>query len=382
MTRLLDLPDEILDMIVKHYLLEFRFDGGQRLWSPWHAIPPSQLQSSLASNLNHLVKTSKRFHNLYQSLLHTNVAFSISEHELSKFLRTVEQSPALVHITVSFYARFATLEDIMSLFSLPNINALAIKSIHKWEVPVLNPSQYHKSTVQHLYLPSCAEGGSCPSDTLAYPAALKSLEYEHDYYQSAESRHPYWTSDTLMDALSHHRTTLERLTLTRTKTAAAQIVDRPAIDLSTYTALKSLSITWFMLQLDDQQWEQECYKRMPPLLEHLQVLYDEGEDDYNTVLDEEWIWLKGVLRNKAALPALKKIDIVSCEVPYVDSDDDPDYDEGEYYCQRPYRRWATAAQLEAAEAWTLPSDVMDLAADAGIELGVTLGYGVRLRESS
>jgi hypothetical protein len=180
-----------------------------------------------------------------------------------------------------------------------------------------------------------------------------------------------------MRALSSQRTTLERLAFTRCKMVAVESLMDPKIDLSCYTALKFLSITWAILRVGRAT---HCHKRLPPRLEHLQVLYDEGREDDRGALDEDWVWLKGLLLNKATLSALRKIDIFSTEVTLVE--DDPYFDYNEYYEQHHGRSTATAAQLDAAKAWRLPRSAMDMAADADIELTVTLGYGLGLTELS
>jgi hypothetical protein len=380
MARFLDLPDELLDIIVHDYLL--RGDEAEQLWSPWPSIPRrSHNSTDRGRDLNQLVKTSKRFHNLYQGLLYTNVALYGGELQLPIFLDTVEKTPALAQRTVSLLAISPSpcLKDTIRLFSLPNHITLEIIDFHAWQFSVPDPRLYHTSSVQHLYLPKCGAVEARLIETLSYPAALKSLDYEYEFHEydllNEDMRRESWTSEPLLRALSSQRATLEHLTFTRTKKVAAGTLTSPAIDLSEYTALKTLSITWAILQAGHRQ---HCHHRMPPLLEHLQVLYDGGTHDDRHVSDEYWAWLKGLLQHKTSLSALRKIDIFSTEVSYVE--DDPDYGYENGY-PGPGCEIATVAQLEAAKAWSLPADVVGIATDAGIELTATLGYGVSVQKS-
>lgn len=64
--------------------------------------------------------------------------------------------------------------------------------------------------------------------------------------------------------------------------------------------------------------------------------------------------------------------------------DDPDYEydsSEEYEIDPELASTATAAQLEAAKKWTLPVELMGLAAAAEVELTVTLGYGVKVKRA-
>lgn len=270
MARILDLPNEVLHMIIDHLL---RPPTRIQTWSPWPlAIPrPSHLRGT-GKALSQLILANKYFYRLFQNRLYTHVALRHSNiwPNFHIFNQTLSRTPALSEHIISIYIAKPRIEDVAKLFSLPKLTTLEVGSfINPQSSLAPSPAQHHKSAIQHLYLPLCYTTATSIGELLAYPAALRSLHFNECGWE------PHMNS--LMRALSSQRTTLERLTFTRASPLSAEYVPNRirAIDLSGYSVLKSLSTNHAILVGRDEPVRRD-HLRMPPLLEELQVLYDEG----------------------------------------------------------------------------------------------------------
>jgi hypothetical protein len=371
---LLDLPDELLVAIVENYLFQpmlLRVQG-QRVW-PASPRAPLQIRQEDGKTLNRLVQTNKRLYGLFQGLLYSHVAVAPSNSP--KFFDTLTKIPVLENQLVSLSTESLSNDELSRIFSLPNLSSLEIWSLPPFHAPLNHTTKHYKSTVQHLYLPRCFLFEAPLAEILSYPASLKTLEYDvyplgfPDFFRDPQYGQPSW----LLRALAPQQKTLERLAFTKyqhTVGGAPEITIERAIDLSNFTALKSLAISdLYLIGRRDTFRAEDLH--LPPLLEDLQVLYGKRDvycrGGYKTeIFGDDWVWLRGLLQSKrTSSEKLKRIDFISPDVPCVE--DDPEFIRQDGVTKKP-----TPIQLVAAKVWTLPESVVSLAADAGVELNVVL----------
>jgi hypothetical protein len=203
----------------------------------------------------------------------------------------------------------------MPLFSLPCITSVQlIKTLGWGSLRFQNNALHHTSPVENISLIHCAATDETLAELFKWPKSLKSLAYE---ILQTDNLAPYsnqnYECSTFVEALSPQRSSLEKLTFTRTD-RGRDLCGIP-LNLSKFTALKSLSTIHEFL-ISTPFHERSIPRRLPPSLEELQIFYDEGNPggSWSSLGTGFRYWLIPLLRQKTSrLPRLRRVDLVSPE---------------------------------------------------------------------
>ncbi|KAJ5648674.1 hypothetical protein N7490_005046 [Penicillium lividum] len=373
MARLLDLPDEVILEIIdylqtddtKQIKLSFYELGDAHRYAINHN--PSQRVKYLHS----LLLASRRLNSLLTPIFYRDIFVReycrVGEKiPLEQLKCSLEKNPSLQEHIVSAIIpcggswRDRSIRDIFPVLWFTNIQTLTIHWFKDWEpMQFQNNSHVGTSPVECLRLVDCGAHEETLATVLSWPAALKVLHYDADqgewegHYGDEPAKS--WTCAAFVRTLRSQRRTLEELTMTRPWLDHEGLFNGPRIDLSEFTALRTLRLYHvFLCGWDDPSG---AWKGLPPSLEVLEVFYDDidltqflGESD-----DEPYdpFLLDTIRHKKVNLPHLRTVTIYSFEEVFVD----------------PEREEALPAGL-----WTLPSSLAREAEAAGIKLDVWLGY--------
>ncbi|KAJ5806780.1 hypothetical protein N7474_010372 [Penicillium riverlandense] len=371
MARLLDLPDELILVIVdylqmdtKHVELSFYELGDAYRYAIKQNQPPR------VKYLHSFLLACHRLNSLLQPIFYHDIFVREYCHvgekvPVQQLKWSLEKNPSLEQHIFSAITPCGgswgdrSIRDIFQSFWFSNIQTLTIHEFKDWEpMQFENNSHIGTSPVECLRLISCGAHEAALAAVLSWPAALKILHYdaEQGEWEGHYGNEPAksWTCAAFVRALRSQRKTLAELTMTRPWLDHEGLGNGPRIDLSEFTSLKTLRIYHvFLCGWDDPYG---IWKGLPQSLEVLEVFYDdieltqflcEGNDErYDTfVLD--------LIRHKRShLPYLRTVTIFSFEGGY-----DPETEE-----------------YLPAGLWTLPSSLAREAESAGVTLNVWLGH--------
>jgi len=326
MARLLDLPDELLEAIVAEGL-SFQDELSTPLqpcqpftYIAWakRATQAAEVIAQTNYLLRQLILTCRRLYNLLQPMLYRQINTIRSAPLLNRFVRTFESSHALASNINSVTTFDVSLAGAMPLFYLPSITSVKLIRAHvRGYQGVRDGAPNHMSPVESISLIACGATDEKLSELFKWPRSLKSLAYEiNQSVLAAESStldlSRKYNCNTFVQALFHHRSSLEKLTFTRTE-GCRRICDVP-LNLSKFTALKTLSTTHAFL-ISGSVHERSIPRRLPPSLEELQIYYDEADRGGWCAMGAGFRhWLVPLLRQKTGrLPRLRKVDLITPE---------------------------------------------------------------------
>jgi hypothetical protein len=197
---------------------------------------------------------------------------------------------------------------------------------------------------------------------LSWPESLKVLHYDADqfewegHYEGEQVNG--WTCEAFVRIIRSQKESLEELIMTRPPLDHEGLGNGSRIDLSEFTALKTLRIYHvFLCGWDNPEGVSRC---MPPNLEVLEVFYDDTDLTQFFWEDDEQpydTFILDVIRNKThRLPRLHTVEI---------------YSPG----------WLGDRELEetgqtGSSAWSLPGPLAAEAKKAGIRMRVWIGQDV------
>lgn len=324
MARLVDLPLELLEIIItknlsfKHELLKTLQPLSYITWAE-SATQSAELVARTNHLLCQLILTCRRLYNLLQPMLYRQMTTIRSPYLLNRFVRTFESSHALAPSTSSVTIFDTSIERAISLFQLPRITIVQLIKTHGWGAQSFQKNvPPFTSLVENISLIACGASDKMLTELFKWPRSLKFLAYEVVQYDNLvasriQDRVKNYECNTLVEALSPQRSSLEKLTFTRTY-RDRDICDIP-LNLSEFTALKTLSTIHEFL-ISSPFHERSIPRRLPPSLEELQIYYDQGSpgggcSSLGTGLRH---WLIPLLRQKTGrLPRLRKVDLISPE---------------------------------------------------------------------
>ncbi|KAJ6103751.1 hypothetical protein N7486_003973 [Penicillium sp. IBT 16267x] len=356
MARLLNLPDELIVVIVNYLQADKEqttlpfYNWGDAYKSAIERGPPQRIK-----DLRSLCLVSRPFNNLLKPTFYRNICVredTFRNHPRDKLLRALESDPNLEeHIVSAIVPCKDSIYDVHRFFWFPNIQALSILRFNDWEpLEFEDDSHVGTSPVTALNLISCGAHEEALAAVLSWPAALKVLHYDaeqgewdgHCGDEAAKS----WTCAAFVRTLQPQKETLNELTLTRPWLDHEGLGNGPRIDLSDFTALTTLRIYHvFLCGVDDPL---EAWRSLPRSLEELEVFYD----DWDLTRFDEDEFLRGLLANKKEhLPQLRTVSINSPE-PTWDSETE---------------------EFKPAGPWTPPSPLARAFETAGVTLDVCLG---------
>lgn len=356
MTGLLDLPDELI-LIIVNFVLEVQTQTPLP-FSEWgNAYRKAIMQYPLqrVKDLRSLSFVSRRFNCLVKPTLYRTICVrkrSYRNHPLEQLQRTLENNPSLEeHITSAIVPCNDSVHDVWRFFWSPNIQTLAILRFNDWEpLEFEDDSHVGTSPVTTLKLIDCGAHEEALAAVLSWPAALEVLHYDVEQVEweghCGDQPIKSWTCAAFVRTLQSQRNTLRELTLTRPPLEHEGLFNGPRIDLSDFTALTTLRIYHvFLCGWDDCL---EAWRSLPRNLEELEVFYDDTD---LTRFDEDE-FLRGLLAHKRAqLPLLRRVSINSPETTW-DSDTEA---------------------CKPSGPWTPPSPLARACETAAVKLDVYLG---------
>jgi hypothetical protein len=327
MTDLLDLPGEILLMILDYVLLkhdneaEAAVRNGPTTFQDWtgqyinaHENPMSQRTTDiyrLMRSCHRLNKLLKR--TFYRDIVVRRGWLGPQPRELLK--RTLEDDRGLEKYIVSASVPCDdSIADLTPFFWLPNIHTLTIAKFNDWE-PLEDPPEAGTSPVRVLRLLDCGAHEEALAAVLSWPANLEELHYDAEqgewagHYQGHPAQE--WTCEAFVRTLQAQKESLKTLTLTRPPLVHEGLGYGPRIDLGDFSLLTTLRIYHvFLCGWDD---EREAWKALPKSLEELEVYYDDA--DVIKFLETEETFLVNLIRHKEEhYPRLRKVMVSTPEL--------------------------------------------------------------------
>lgn len=368
MTRLLDLPDELLSAVIEDLQPDTTAATitQQTLpfyrWEEMYHRMIEQNPSQQLKTLHSLLLTSHRLNRLVQPIFYRDICVrdSFGKNRLHDLKWTLEKDPSLKeHILSACIPCNESIVEVYEFFWLPNIETLSILKFNDWE-PLLfdNDSHIGTSPLKFLNLIACGAHEEALAAVLSWPAALEVLHYdaEQGEWDGHYEGHPMkeWTCAAFVRTLYPQKATLRELTLTRPPLVHEGLGNGRRIDLSDFDALTTLRIHHvFLCGIDDRQ---EAWRALPRSIEVLEVFYDDTdltqfleEGDSNTYDP----FLLALVRHKTIhLPHLRSVSINS-----------------------PEHMWDSEGERQLpAGPWTPPSSVSSEFEAAGVKLEVWIGY--------
>jgi len=321
MARLLELPDELLDLIILKNLLAQPEVAQKQPDIAWAETLTYAAKLTIwhIDSLYRLILTCRRFHNLLQDFLYRQMNSIRSSYQLTKFAHLLGSSPNLKQ-TTSATIFCLSISELAPVFWIPSITNVQLIGSKGWKTSEASDITHHptrKSPVDTIYLVNCGFSYEAFGEILRWPKLLKSLSYEvnqDEYMSHYRGLGRVFSCTRILRSLFIQRKALENLAFTRAKQGSRWACSRP-INLSKFTALKTLSIFLVFLSHDDN-----VYRRLPHSLEELQVYYDDTER--TGFLRHTPNWLFVLLQEKrASLPNLRKVSIFTPEAPFVEDED-------------------------------------------------------------
>jgi hypothetical protein len=374
MTSLLELPNEIILLIVNYLQASFQqveVHVPFYMLGDAHRYTIDHNQPRIVGYLRSLNSCSHRFHRLITPLLYRDIL--VCDHylnegrsRLSQLNQTLRQNPHLlerVH-SASIPCAYNSPEAILSIvpfFWYANMKTL---TIHKFNY--LSPLEYEDSShvgtspVECLKLIDCGAQEEALARVFSWPAALKRLHYDAEQLEwigdQGDEPAKEWTAAAFVRTLQTQKSTLEEFIMTRPWLEHEGLFNGPRINLSGFVALKTLRI--YHVFLCGWDGPSGVWRDLPPNLEVLEVFYDDTDlTEFQNEYDPDGYdtFLADLIRHKRShLPHLHTVTIYSPERLY---NFEEDYDGRE----------------ALTCLWEPPSSLASEAEAAGIKLNVWLG---------
>lgn len=356
MARLLDLPDELILLIVDHVQADTAqtslpfYNRGDVYNCLVEQNPPQRIK-----DLRSLCLVSARLNNLLKPILYRNICVrknGFRNHPQDRLKWSLENDPKLEEYIISAIVPCShSIIDVYQFFWFPNIQALSVLGFNDWEpLEFEDDSHVGTSPVTALNLIDCGAHEEALATVLSWPTALEVLHYdanqgEWDGHYGDEPAKS-WTCAAFVRTLQPHKATLRELTLSRPWLVHEGLGNGPRIDLHDFTALTTLRIYQvFLCGVEDPL---EAWSSLPRSLERLDIFYDDWE---LTRFDED-DFLRGLLAHKKDhLPHLRTVSIHS---PEQTCDDD-------------------AEEFESTGQWIPPSPLARAFKTAGVDVDIWLG---------
>jgi hypothetical protein len=226
-----------------------------------------------------------------------------SPEQLTKFIRKLESSSNLDSEKSATTFNFS-LSEAAPLFLLPSITNVRLIKSKDWGTS----DTVRGSPIDTICLVDCGFDDKALTEIFQWPKSLKSLSFEvnQDEYASHYRGLPpkEFTCATFVRKLFIQCFSLENLTLTRTKQATGLGYSFP-IQLSKFTALKTLSTFHVFLIAKSNSLGDNIHARLPRSLEELQIFYD--DTNYINFANQTPNWLIVLLQQRnTCLPTCEK----------------------------------------------------------------------------
>lgn len=298
---------------------------------------------ALLQDVHVLVRSCRHLRALLTPTLYEYIPLLDGSDRTRRFLRSLRTNETLrsyvrhASINVS-YAK--SVQEFHEVFRLPRIRYIDIKEYKNYElVPWDEHDDLHQtgqhsriSPVRVMRLVECGAHRDTLHELLAFPASLKELwlEIDHYHWSEAAEENPAdnFRCEDVQYALREQNTDMVKLVMTRANVEDDSAIPKGPLDFSGFTALKSLCIAYTLLDGDVSAMP-SMREQLPPLLEELEVYYDElgnqstgfgsglGPDSFNTP-----DWLFDILAQPGStrlgaitggVPHLKSIRVISLE---------------------------------------------------------------------
>ncbi|KAJ6120828.1 hypothetical protein N7523_005108 [Penicillium sp. IBT 18751x] len=376
MAGLSDLPNEIVLLIVEYLQAGIQQDKVQvpfyRLANA-HSYAIDHDPPRIIGYLRSLILLCRRFHALltpilYRDILVRDYALGGATRPRDQLNWTLEQNPVLDELINSAFISCAGPHDDRSIYRLvpffwyASMHTLTIHQFNDW-APLEFDDDSHVGTspVESLRLIECGAHEEALAAVLSWPAALRYLLYDVEQVEwfghIGDEPAKEWTAAAFVRTLQSQKSTLEELVMTRPRLDHEGLGNGPRINLSEFTALKTLRIYHVFLCGWDDPFG--VWRDLPPNLEVLEVFYDDTDLTrfQNEYVPERYdTFLPDLIRHKRThLPRLHTVTIYSPERP--DAFDDEGQDE----------------QEDLPSLWELPPSLASETEAAGINLKVWLG---------
>ncbi|EED12978.1 hypothetical protein TSTA_054860 [Talaromyces stipitatus ATCC 10500] len=356
MARLLDLPDELILLVVDYVQADTTqtalpfYKLGDAYRRSVEQNPPQRIK-----DLRSLRLVSARLSNLLKPIFYRNICIrenrfrNYPQNQLNWSLEN--DSKLKEHIISAIVPCNHSIHDVYQYFWFPNIQALSILRFNDWEpMEFEDDSHIGTSPVTALNLIGCGAHEDALAAVLSWPNALEVLHYDAEqvewdgYYGDEPAK--TWTCAAFVRTLQPQKATLRELTLTRPWLVHEGLGNGPRIDLSDFTALTTLRI--YQVFLCGEEDPLEAWRSLPRNIEGLEVFYDDWE---LTRFDED-DFLRGLLAHKKEyLPHLRTVSINSPEQTW-DSD---------------------IEEFKPAGQWTPPSPLARAFKTVGVNIHIWLG---------
>ncbi|KAJ5502921.1 hypothetical protein N7463_005795 [Penicillium fimorum] len=370
MTHLLDLPPEVILSIYEYLQMNTKqtpllfYEYGDAYRYVKDRDPPPSVKS-----LHSFLLASDRLHRRFLQAIFYRDIFVPSRDYFSKngakntplqhLDRTLKEDPSLQEHIVSATIPCEDVVDFREFFWFTNIrNVTIIGSRDGYWDPWKPEDNFHIGTspIECLRLISCEADEKALTNIFSWPAVLKKVHYDFDQSgwecNCGKCGVPPWSCAAFVRSLQSQKGSLEELTMTRPPLEHEGLGDGPHIDLSEFTALKTLRIYHvFLCGLGHNSlWES-----LPHSLEVLEVYYDDLQIiEYLSGADKESSchFIPGLIKHKRLhFPHLHTMIIHSSEgVPELETQ----------------MEWTLGL-------WTLPPLLAQKCDEVGVKLNVWLG---------
>lgn len=304
MTRLLDLPDELL-MAIADFVRggedpkTFPFSERALAYEKFLTKRlPVQIQY-----LHSLYLVSRRFYLLLKPTFYRRIYVCSGCCDECEYppLRLLENSLAddaaiKEYIVSAVPPCRGSIEEVYRFFWFPNIQELSIRRFDDWDSLGLNDdSKVGTSPVKELSLIGCDTGMEALAAVLSWPAGLEVLHLDSYCGPCLLGTWALTGSSTcapLTGCLKQQKESLRVLTLTQ-RTWSSEPDEEPQLDLSDLTALTTLRICRAFLEGDGNPFE--TWRKLPSNLEELEIHYTVQF----LTLHKDDPFLHGLLENRA-----------------------------------------------------------------------------------
>ncbi|KAL4909399.1 hypothetical protein BDW74DRAFT_174601 [Aspergillus multicolor] len=375
MVHLLDLPDELLLMIIQ-CLDQDRPKISLDFWNVprWCSQATKRCKrSQRVQNLHALLLVSRRLHSFAEPFFYRDLR--VEEEQNAELYITLTENPRLSNHIHSAVINSSTFRkdgyDVLWKSRIQILTLVKVDNLHLLEY-VSQDDRVGTSPIQGLNLMRCSAKTHVLVAILRWPSALKAIHYDvtdpawRPLYGrltwNTDLHIPIWPCPGFVQALQPQKATLREITMTRQ--LPTEVEEGPRIELSEFNSLSTLRIAHAFLC--DWGNSHDAWKSLPPNLETLEVLYDdevlggieffEGWDvPAPTDLDWEGAqWLRNLLDRK--MTHFLKLTRITIRNPTGDPDTEPDL-------RSPYTP-------EYMRPWKLPGLISKRCRDAGVELKV------------